>query len=321
MDSIKEAFNYLICEKKVRHWPELVHLLSEIFIKPSPHWRIPEIVCQAVGGSQAEVIPATAAVVALHTSIVIVDDLLDEDDRFKAFGWMSGDLANLAQAIAAAGFDAIMRGPSESNAKMNAILYLNDMMLRTAAGQFMDKHNLIQNEADYWFLVQSKSAPFFETAFVVSALLGGATVECIDNLGKVGALYGEMVQIHDDLKDALSTPASADWQNDHASLPILFARTVTHPLRDEFIQLYQNITVPDSLKTAQKILFQSGGVSYCVKKLLERGYKAHKLLQEIALLYPEPLEQLIHNIMRPVSDIFKNSGIPTPLNWEDGIEL
>jgi len=57
-------------------------------------------------------------------------------------------------------------------------------------------------------MVQTKSSPFFGMALQIGALLGGASIETAKRLKELGNLYGEMIQVHDDLSDTLAVPAT-----------------------------------------------------------------------------------------------------------------
>ena len=84
-----------------------------------------------------------------------------------------------------------------------------------------------------------------------------------DLLQKLGGIYGEMIQIHDDMHDAMETPANPDWVQGRSPLPILFASLVSHPEQKRFLALVQNITEPAALQEAQDILIRWGAISYC----------------------------------------------------------
>ncbi len=308
MDLISEAINYLTDTRLLHEWPEAAQIVQHLGSHPSNHWRIPGTVCLAVGGDSEQALPGVAALIALHTSIVMVDDLLDGDDRFTVIGWKHGDLANLAQALTVAGFDAILHGPFAETTKNTVVLLLNRMIFQTATGQFLDTHRIIHSEAEYWQVVRAKSAPFFETAFAIGAVLGGARPEMVTALRQVGFLYGEMIQIHDDLKDALVTPASPDWKNG-GSLPILFASDVIHPDRDLFLQLKQDLDVPDSLREAHKILLRSGAISYCMKQLIDRSSAAKECLNNLLLADHRLVNELLDQMIWPVRKIIKNLAI------------
>jgi len=302
---IPNAIELLIQTGFLRDWPAAARLLEELSVKPSAHWRIPETLDKALGLDRRAVLPATAALIAAHTSIVIVDDLLDGDGRFEAKGWRPGDLANLAQALTAAGQAAI-------GGKDSALALFNQMLLQTAHGQYLDTALSVENEADYWRVARAKSSPFFEAAFGLGALLGGAESGGVQALRHTGRLYGEMIQIHDDLKDALAIPATPDWQPGRASLPVLFACTVAHPWREKFQRLRQDLANPGALREAQAILLRCGAVSYCLQQLLEREALARQVLERLNLTDRAPVDELLGRVTRPVKAIFDHLAIAPP---------
>lgn len=70
-----------------------------------------------------------------------------------------------------------------------------------------------------------------------------------------------MIQIQDDLNDAIAVPANPDWALGRSSLPILFAQTVDYPERGRFLQLrcaLQAAPDAEALAEAQAILVRCG---------------------------------------------------------------
>ena len=59
-------------------------------------------------------------------------------------------------------------------------------------------------------VTRTKSSPFFSASFFVGALMSGSPEPVAQKLGDIGALYGEMIQVNDDLNDVLEIPANAD---------------------------------------------------------------------------------------------------------------
>ena len=106
-----------------------------------------------------------------------------------------------------------------------------------------------------------------------------------------------MVQIHDDLSDAMAAPANPDWMLGRASLPILFAQVVDHPEQERFLALRKAIPDPDALAEAQAILIRCGAVSYCVDQLLHRVQGAEEMLAQISVISPEKLEMLLDDVV------------------------
>jgi geranylgeranyl pyrophosphate synthase len=184
------------------------------------------------------------------------------------------------------------------------------MMSVTAYGQELDIRNPA-DETSYWQVVENKSAPFYGCAFHLGALFGDAPNNVSNEIKRLGELYGEMIQIHDDLNDTMAVPANPDWTQGRKPLPILFAQTVNHPDRERFIELYKNISAESALQEAQEILIRCGAVSYCVDQLLRRHRTAQHILDKTPLPNKGMVDSVIEAIIAPVHRLFDNLGIPS----------
>jgi len=162
-----------------------------------------------------------------------------------------------------------------------------------------------QDEAAYWQIARAKSSPFFASGLFCGAALGGASLETANALRQFGELYGEIVQIQDDLHDTLQTPASADWLQGRAPLPILFAQTVTHPERQRFLDLRRAIPDPAALAEAQAILLRCGAVSYGLHQSMLRYETGRAQLGRLSLSNPHPLLDLLEQIARPIRHLLQ----------------
>jgi geranylgeranyl pyrophosphate synthase len=118
-----------------------------------------------------------------------------------------------------------------------------------------------------------------------------------------------MIQIHDDLNDAMAVPANSDWLQKRKPLPILFALTVEHPEQVRFMELYQNVSVEHSLQEAQEILIHCGAVSYCVDQLLRRHRAVQTIFNTTPLANKKEIETLIEGVIAPVWHLFAPLGI------------
>ena len=289
-------------------WPEMQTLFRKAAAKKTHHWRLPAIACEAVGGDANQAILALLAIACSHIGILLVDDMLDADPRGEHHRIGEGRAANLAVGFQAAGLAALARGIAAPEATLTALCSLNQMTLTTALGQYMDAQNP-QDVDTYWDIVRTKSSPFFGAALQVGALAGGVSLDTAAQIEQFGRLYGEMIQIHDDLGDAMATPANADWVLGRASLPILFAQVVDHPDRDHFMALRTAISDPDALAEAQAILIRCGAVSYCIDQLLHRVRQAEELLAQISVVSPGKLERLIDDTVKPVRKLISDREI------------
>jgi len=311
MDIYSEAVGPLKKLQILQRWSEPIDVFRRTASKKPRHWRLPILACTAVGGSRDHAIPLVTAIACLHKSIILIDDMLDEDPRGEFHLIGEGAAANLAAAFQAAGIEVICQSHSDSGTKLAVIRGLNQMLLTTALGQHMDAQNP-QDEETYWELVRTKSSPFFGAALRVGALFGGADPEISAQIEKFGRLYGEMIQIHDDLNDTMDTPANPDWVQGRSPLPILFAQVVDHPDRKRFLELHQNIAESDALAEAQTILIRCGAVSYCIDQLLRRVQAAQEILASTLLARPKKLAGLLTDVVDPVKNLFTEIGVEQP---------
>ena len=309
MDTYSSALDYLLTMPLIQSWPEMQALFWRAAAKQDGSWQLPRLACEAVGGAPEQAIPAVAAVACLKISIILIDDLLDADPRGAHHRLGGPAAANLAAAFQTAALEAIAHSAAQPHIQLAALRSLNAAALTTALGQQWDAQNPA-DEAAYWRVVETKSAPFFGAAFHVGALSGGADVDTAERLKQLGCLYGEMIQIHDDLHDTLAVPANPDWALGRSPLPILFAQVVEHPDRARFFALRQAIPDAEALAEAQTILIRCGAVSYGVHELLRRHRAAQGMLKGIPLVRAAGLESLLEDQVRPVDELLASLEIP-----------
>src|SRR5688500_17496429 len=206
MDTHQSIVEYLLKFPIFGSSKELESLLRRAASANPRDWNLPVIICQALGKSPEQAIPASSALACAQISIILVDDMLDDDPRGEYHRVGIGRAANFAVTFQGAGVAAILASRANIKVRNEAVKSLSQMMSTTAFGQELD----IQNPADetsYWQVVENKSAPFYGCAFHLGALVGDATDEAANKLKRLGELYGEMIQIHDDLNDTMAVPA------------------------------------------------------------------------------------------------------------------
>jgi len=307
MELYKHAIEFLGQQVAPQNWPELSVAIERASQKAPVAWDYPLKACQAMGAEPERAMRAVAAIICAHMAIILVDDLLDEDPRGEYLRIGAGRAANLATALNALG-STILLEANECKQNERAASALNEMIVKTAYGQDLDVQNP-STEEGYWAVTRAKSSPYFGTAFYIGALFGDASLQVADQLKSFGELFGEIMQIHDDLNDCLASPANADWLQGRSPLPILFAELVDHPDRQRFIELRSHVQEPEALQEAQSILVRSGAISYCVSELIARQKTAYGLLKDIELKDARPLELLLEQAIAPVKHLFASVGV------------
>jgi octaprenyl-diphosphate synthase len=311
MDIYQLTVDYLLALPIFHAWDEMRAILQRAASMRPRDWQLPILACQAVGGVAEKAIPASAALACAQISIILVDDMLDEDPRGEYRRIGSGKASNFAIAFQATGMEALIRSGASSSIRLAAVDILNHMMLTTAYGQELDIQNPM-SETSYWRVVENKSAPFYGCAFHLGALMAEATEESAHSLHQLGRLYGEMIQIHDDLNDTMAEPANPDWLQKRKPLPILFALTVEHPDQSRFVELYKDISIGNALQEAQEILIRCGAISYCVDQLLRRHQAAQGILSSNSIPNKEMIDVLLEAVIQPVEKLFEMLGV-TPI--------
>lgn len=290
----------------VKEWEEVQGLFRRVASAEPGHWFLPVRACESIGGTMEQALPAALTVACAHIGIVLVDDMLDADPRGEHIKVGEGAAANMASALQSAALAAVSHCELTAEAKLSAMECVNEMFLATTIGQYWDVTSIVADEDSYWKIAKGKSSPFFGASLQIGALMGGASVELAAKFKELGSLYGEMIQIHDDLGDTLAVPARPDWNAERAPLPILFALLVDHPQRARFEELHPHAgSNPQILKEAQEILIQCGAVSYCVYQLLNRYETVKGILADLSLTRRDILEKVFEDGMRPVFQLFE----------------
>jgi len=311
--NVKSIKAYMLALPEVAAWPEMASVFEQAESKPGLDWNLPLLACQAVGGDVSMAIPGAAAMACMQTSILLVDDMLDDDSRRgEHLRSGSGPTANLALAFQAAAFRVIEQMAVSADRRAAITANLAWLALTTALGQHWDVQNL-RGEDNYWKVVRAKSTPLYSAALHIGALLGNASAEVAVGLRDFGVLFGEISQIRDDLFDAFRTPADPDWKQGRNSLPLLYARTADHPDRARFMTLLPQIDDPQALQAAQQILSGCGAVSYCAYHLVKRHQEARQLLESIPLTDPTPMMDLLAWQTRSVIKLLQTSEAEIPV--------
>lgn len=287
-----DAVDYIRDAPIFEQWPEMFQLYKQVAETEPYGWILSTAACYAVGGTPEQVLPVVAAYGCLQNAILLIDDLLDEDPRGMHHQYGVGVAANMASAFQALSLQLIFDSDYSPEVKTEIIRSLNEMMARLAVGQYWDVKNP-GTEEGYWQVVSMKSSPYSAAALEVGALAGGASADVTSKLKDFGELYGEFMQLNDDLKDVMAVPASTDWTLGRYPLPILFAEKVDHPDRAHFIELREKALDPAALHEAQTILIRCGAISYGIDQLLVRYQESKGVLAALALPNSNELEILL----------------------------
>jgi geranylgeranyl pyrophosphate synthase len=309
--NLEQIKNQVLGLPEVSAWPQMAAVFEDQVSRPNQIWEWPFRACRAVGGEESLATPVSAALLCLCCSLLLVDDMLDEDPRGVHLRLGAGAAANISNAFQFAAFRMIAGMPVDAGRKGKLAARFAEMGLATVYGQELDSRNL-QGEENYWKVLRAKNFAYFGTGMYAGAVLGGANAEVEERLFQLGGLTGEAIQLHDDLKDAFETPANPDWKLNRNNLLFLYAQTADHPDRERFQALRSETDDPDKLTAAQEILLRSGAASYGMYQLYQRYRAGLKILEDTPLADPQPLREIITKYIRPLASLLQNIGIAVP---------
>ncbi len=308
MIELSQVEAYFLRQPEVAAWPAMIDIWRH-YARNSHSWRLPELACQAVDGELQAVVQMITAVACSHISIVLVDDILDDDPKglYRQLG--AGVAANLGLAFQAVAYRVVAE--VETAVQPQLLAELISLNLQTARGQHLDVQPTL-SEAHYWDTVAAKSTPYYGAGFYLGALAGGAALEVAYELRRFGVIIGQIIQVSDDLADAYHVPAGPDWHRGGGNLAILYARLADHPGKARFEALLPQIEAVTALEEAQQILLESGAVSYCVYHLLQLARQARGILAGCPLARPELLQQFLAERVAHLFELLEASNMPLP---------
>ena len=167
--------------------------------------------CKMVGGKEEDAIPTAASLEMLHTFTLLHDDIMDKDEKRRGVPsvhtkWgvpiaiVAGDL------LFAKVYEAITKHTDTKHVKPKRILQvvkeISEATIVLCEGQTRDmmfESKETVSEAEYFRMIEGKTASLFETSARCGGLLGGATKSQVKRLGEFGRYAGIAFQVIDDI--------------------------------------------------------------------------------------------------------------------------
>jgi octaprenyl-diphosphate synthase len=186
---------------------------------------------QSLGFRGPEMIQLGAVVELIHTATLVHDDIIDVADTRR--GRPSANTAWGNSKCVLAGdwlyMQAFRVALEQRNFKVLELLIgLTQQMVEGELLQ-MEKLGRVLGEAEYYDLIDRKTAYFFHTSMRLGAVLAGASDEIEEQLGEYGRNLGIAFQIVDDVLDLTATeetlgkPVASDLREGKATLAVAHA--------------------------------------------------------------------------------------------------
>lgn len=313
MDIYQQCLHLVSSNSEMAQWPELLELYTRYVDKKIFDWRLPIFVGEALGHDPSTLIPAVAAVSCMHRSILLVDDILDDDPRGDYHELGVGVTANMGLALQGIGAQILEDSELAPDVKLAALAMYRKGAVGTARGQHYDVMG-VNNEQEYWANIVRKSGPMLAASMCLGAILTRNDPTITAEIYALGNIYAEIQQVHDDLGDALRDPPNSDWSLGRKTLPILYALEVDHPERARFTELFEQIRDRpleesfEKIAEARQIIVRSGGMSYSLHRIIEFYKQAKARIDTLDLPNPDKLTFLFSYMLEPVEDFLRDMG-------------
>jgi geranylgeranyl pyrophosphate synthase len=294
---------------EVSSFTELKDLLHKTADREGASWDYCFNACESVGGSATQAVHAAGANLCLLISIHLVDDLLDNDPKGLYHQLGSGTTANMSLAFQSIASKLIIISDLAIDAKFHAIDSLAQMMLSTSLAQQQDVTTTDHSEAAYWAITQRKTPPLISSALFTGALCGGADFSLAEHISQLGLLYGQMIQVSDDISDVFKDFVTTDWKMQGNNLAMIYCREADYEEKEEFNLLLKIIDEPGSLDRAQQLVIRSGALSYCMYHLFAINKKLRDEIDKLAIIQKNKLIAIADGLIEPSIELMIRNGI------------
>ena len=247
------------------------------------------LTAKAVG----EVVPAhhtlAAVVEMIHTATLVHDDVLDEADTRRHAVTVNAEWGNKVSILLG---DMLFTHAFHlsSSVDRRACELIGDATNRVCAGelkQVCERGNLHLTEADYFDIVDGKTAALTEVSARLGAIYAGASEEQADRLAGFGRDLGIAFQIADDLLDLTGHEGTAgktlgtDLDQQKLTLPLIHAlNTLPSSDADKLREVLRSAD-PAKRRRVAEWLDETGSVAYARRRADEFCGRARETLDEL----------------------------------------
>jgi len=160
------------------------------------------LACEAVGGKAEEASFAAASIELIHSSSLVLDDVIDKSEkrrgRYTIHTLWGNDMALLTvQILAALSLRIASRDPRLIHAIADSLFYMGE-------GEAMELVDFARDKKSYLELAFRKTGSLFSSAAEVGAVVGGGDARQVKSLTQFGNHIGIAFQIRDDILDCTS---------------------------------------------------------------------------------------------------------------------
>lgn len=236
------------------------------------------VMCGRMLGNSSELVYKMAAMIEyIHTATLLHDDVVDESGLRRGRATANAVFGNAASVLVG---DFIYTRAFQLMVESNSLKVLKIMADSTnviSEGEVLQLLNIGRSdltEAEYFKVIESKTARLFEAGARVAAIVSGATVEVEDKLADYAICLGTAFQIVDDILDYNSSSevmgknVGDDLLEGKVTLPLIFllatgdentksliTAAIDKPKEADIAKIVNLVVTSDSLDYCRKLAY------------------------------------------------------------------
>jgi geranylgeranyl diphosphate synthase type I len=251
--------------------------------------------CKLVGGNEEDALATASSLEMLHTFTLLHDDIMDQDDKRRGVPsvhtkWgvpvaiVAGDLlfAKVYETITKY-TDTKKVAPKRILQALQEISQATIVLCEGQTRDMMFENKETVSEAEYFEMIEGKTAALFKTSARCGGLLGGATKSQVKRLGEFGFYAGIAFQVIDDVlaltakEEVLKKPVGNDVREGKRTLMVVYAlQKASKSQRKQILGMLGNKDASTEQIQETIGLIESLGAIRYAKKLAERYIKKAK---------------------------------------------
>lgn len=247
------------------------------------------LTAKACGGVTPHHHILAAAVEMIHTATLVHDDVLDEATTRRHIPTFNAEWGNKVSILLG---DMLFTQAFHITSRVDrrACELIGEATNRVCGGelkQVCNRGNWHLSEADYFDILDGKTAALTAVCGRLGAVYAGATEETAERLATYGRCVGLAFQIADDLLDLTGDEAKAgktlgtDLEEGKLTLPLIHAlQTLPQAAAEELLELVKS-NRPDKRRKVAEVLTRTGSIAYAKRTAEEFGRQARAALGDL----------------------------------------
>ncbi len=250
------------------------------------------LVAKACGGVSAGSYHGAVTVELLHTATLVHDDVIDESLKRRGQASVNALFDNQRSVL---GGDyllstAILQSVKTGNMEIVEIISeLGKNLSEGELDQFALANEVIIDEAEYFEVINKKTASLLYACAKIGAITGGASRHNIEEFGRMGRYLGIAFQIRDDIFDYYNNdvgkPTGNDIREGKITLPLIYAlQNCDEATRVSMMYIITSRDyTTDNIDRLLSFAKEQGGVDYAYKKLNSCLLEAEKIVDDTTM--------------------------------------